>query len=120
MTMRRIFMAAIMAVTMACCRYDGQPLPLNRKNHPPVANAGADQTVIRGSTVTLNGSGSSDPDGHPLKFAWTLSTRPAGSTATLVNPSAVSPTFVADLAGEYRAQLVVNDGYVASPPDAVI
>jgi hypothetical protein len=89
-------------------------------NTAPVANAGADQTVFTGITVTLNGSGSSDADGDPLTFAWTLTVKPAGSTATLDNPTAVMPKFVADRDGEYRAQLVVNDGHVNSTADVVI
>src|SRR5262249_55306438 len=43
-------------------------------NHPPVANAGPNQTVAcagqNGTAVTLNGSGSSDPDGDTLAFVW--------------------------------------------------
>lgn len=88
-------------------------------NTPPLANAGADQTTF-GGTVTLNGSASTDADGDPLTFAWTLTVRPAGSTATLTNPTSVMPTFVADRDGEYRAQLVVNDGHANSAADVVI
>ena len=39
-------------------------------NHSPVANAGADQTVNAGDTVTLNGSKSTDPDGNIVSYLW--------------------------------------------------
>lgn len=43
-------------------------------NQPPVADAGHAQTLEcsshSGTLVTLNGSGSSDPDGDPLGFEW--------------------------------------------------
>ena len=37
----------------------------------------------------------------------------------LDDPTLVNPTFVADVAGSYVAQLVVNDGNVDSAPDTV-
>jgi hypothetical protein len=39
-------------------------------NRPPVANAGPDQTVELGRSVTLDGHGSSDPDGDVLGYEW--------------------------------------------------
>ena len=78
-------------------------------NVPPVANAGPDQIVAVGAVVSLNGSGSSDADGQPLTYSWSFTSKPAGSTATLSNATAVSPTFVADLPGTYVVQLIVND-----------
>lgn len=83
-------------------------------NAAPVANAGSAQTVVPGSVVTLNGNNSSDANGDKLAYAWTLTSKPAGSTATLAADDSVSPTFTADLAGNYVATLVVNDGKVNS------
>ena len=42
------------------------------KNHPPTANAGVDQTIKQGETVTLDASGSSDAedDIDSLSFVW--------------------------------------------------
>lgn len=90
------------------------------ENHPPVAHAGPDQTVNVGDVVQLDGSGSSDIDGDPLTYSWSLTSVPAGSGATLDNPTVVDPKFTPDLAGTYVAQLVVNDGKVDSAPDTVV
>jgi len=88
-------------------------------NTPPVANAGANQTVSPGAVVTLNGSGSSDVDGDPLTFAWTMVTRPLGSNAVLLAPTSVTPVFTVDKPGSYDIRLVVNDGKVDSAPSIV-
>jgi hypothetical protein len=63
-------------------------------NSPPVANAGPDQLTFVGSVVQLTGAGSTDVDGNPLTFTWSLTTRPAGSSAALSSASAVTPTFL--------------------------
>lgn len=88
-------------------------------NGTPTASAGSDQTVTAGDTVMLNGSASSDPDGDPLSYQWTLSTRPAGSAATLSSSTAERPSFTTDVAGQYEATLVVSDGRTSSSPDNV-
>ena len=87
---------------------------------PPVANAGPNQTINLGSTVTLDGSKSSDSDGNPLTYSWSLISIPATSAAALSNSRSVNPTFVADVPGSYIAQLVVNDGNSNSQPSTVV
>ena len=93
---------------------------ISTTNSQPVANAGPDQTIVSGANVQLNGASSSDADRNPLLSRWAIIARPAGSNATLSSPTAVNPTFVADLPGNYVVQLIVNDGTVDSAPDAVV
>ncbi|MBI3478744.1 MAG: hypothetical protein HY016_00050 [Nitrosomonadales bacterium] len=88
-------------------------------NAAPVANAGTAQNVLINTLVTLNGSASSDANGDPLTYSWTLTSKPVGSLAALTGATSIAPTFTADVAGTYVASLVVNDGKVNSTPAAV-
>lgn len=96
---------------------DSVQITAAEQNGVPVANAGPDQYVAAGSTVYLDGSGSADADGDTLVYAWTMTSRPGGSTAALVGPSSVAPTFVADIGGTYEVSLTVFDGANYSSPD---
>jgi len=90
---------------------------VNALNQVPTANAGADQTVTLGATVVLDGSGSSDPDGDTLQYAWTQAGGPA--TVSLQGAAAARASFVPSLTGVYTFELVVEDGTDASPADPV-
>ena len=80
-------------------------------NGAPVADAGADQTVTAGSSFTLDGSGSSDPDGDALSGTWRDAANAVIGTA---------PTLLQNLpAGTYGFTLTVSDGAL-SATDAVI
>ena len=83
-------------------------------NTPPTAAAGDDQTVAAGAncvaTVTLNGTGSSDPDGDPLTYAWS---GPFG-TAAGATPSVSLPP------GTHTITLSVSDGRGGSSSDTVV
>ena len=84
-------------------------------NLAPVADAGPNISGTVGSTLTLDGSGSADPDGDPLTYRWALTARPAGSTATLTDADTARPRLALDLAGRYIASLAVSDGALWSP-----
>ncbi len=88
-------------------------------NVAPVADAGADQYVLTGSIVRLDGSGSRDANGDALTYSWSFTSRPVGSSATLLNPDSAEPSFIADVSGTYVIQLIVNDGTENSAPDTV-
>ena len=78
-------------------------------NRAPTADAGIDQNVPMGTVVTLDGSASSDPDGNPITYVWTLDSKPANSTAAIVDGSSPRPSLTPDQAGTYIASLVVTD-----------
>ena len=55
-------------------------------------------------------------NGDLLSYDWTLLSVPPDSTATLDDPLSATPGFVADTAGTYVSQLIVNDGTEDSEP----
>ena len=89
---------------------------------PPIADAGPDQTVGEGNTVTLVGSNSYDPGGENLSYQWD---QISGPSVTLSNPKAANPTFTAPLSvgsgGESLTfQLTVTDEEAAQATDTAI
>lgn len=90
---------------------------------PATANAGADQTVASGASVTLNGAASSANDaGQPLTYAWSQT---SGTTVSLTGDTTSGPTFDAPtlIAGSPSTSLTfsltVNDGVTTSVADTV-
>ena len=65
-------------------------------NSPPVSNAGPEQTIDFGATVTLDGSGSTDPDLNIVSYKWKQTD---GPTVTLNNADTDKAKFTASIAG---------------------
>lgn len=84
-------------------------------NQNPTADAGPNQTVEsqgpNGSTLTLHGGGSTDPDGDALAFSWTLQ-------GTLIG-SGPSPEVTLGM-GTHTILLTVDDGKGGSATDEVV
>lgn len=83
---------------------------------PPTAVAGVDQNATVGTPVTLDGGGSTDPQGLPLTYAWQITYAPSGSRVELSDPASATPTFTPDVEGIYIFSLTVNDGEASSDP----
>lgn len=92
----------------------------------PVANAGPDQTVSLGTTVTVDGSGSEVCQTDAHTYSWAFEAVPTDSaideTALSDNKSAtaVAVAFTPDVPGDYVLSLQVSDGEHSSPSDLVV
>ena len=100
----------------SCVWTEGSPpasdLCKDAVNTPPTANAGNDATVSEGTTVTLDGSGSSDTDGTIVSYLWTEN----GSTLS-TSESFSKSNFAL---GVHTLTLTVTDNDGATDTDTVV
>ncbi|MCG8434312.1 MAG: PKD domain-containing protein, partial [Gammaproteobacteria bacterium] len=87
-------------------------------NQPPTANAGDDQTVAAGATVTLDGTGSND-DGT-LTYAWAQTGGTTVDDQTFIDRDTATPSFQAPGEdGTLTFQLTVTDDHNETATDTV-
>ena len=90
----------------------------------PTADAGPDHVVPvyapSARIVSLNGSGSVDPEGDQIYYKWELVSRPATSATVITNSTSQLATLVPDVPGRYLVQLTVTDGLNHSEPDTAM
>ena len=118
----KLLVTTLTALLSACggsSSSNNNTTPVTPSNTTPVANAGVDQSVSVGETVTLDGALSSDADADTLTYTWAFTSIPSDSDASVQNPTNVQPSFVVDIAGDYTLTLIVNDGSVDSTADTV-
>ncbi|MBI4446805.1 MAG: hypothetical protein HY645_12970 [Acidobacteria bacterium] len=104
---------------LGCGSRDQVRVTIRSTNRVPQANAGEDQIVYRGQTVTLSGKGT-DPDGDTLSYAWVqISGSP---NVSLIGANKAAASFVApEVAVETQLafRLTVTDSKGASHTDEV-
>ncbi len=89
--------------------------PTNPADNVPVANAGPDQASDP-TVITLDGTGSFDPNHSSLNYLWT---QEEGPEVELSDPTVARPTFLGIQRGIYRFGLVVSGVVMSSPSDPV-
>jgi hypothetical protein len=89
-------------------------------NQAPLADAGPDRGVAARSLVTLDGTGSSDPDNlpSPLTYRWTQIDGPA--EVKIANFNQAVAQFQVSLPGTYVFQLRVSDGWMTATDEVAI
>jgi uncharacterized protein YkwD len=119
----RILLLLILTVPLASCLTGGsssggkstsgkesEQREAGQSGNAPKADAGQTQYVTAGATVTLDGSGSTDPNDDPLSFLWVQSGEPSIALPDKLNSST---SFVAPVVSKpevYSFRLKVSDG----------
>jgi len=87
------------------------------QNEDPTSDAGPDQTMSYNQPTTLDGTGSSDPDGTIESYQWS---QISGTTVSLSSPDQATTMFTAPpQEGELLFKLLVTDNASASDVDTV-
>ena len=95
-------------------------------NDAPEADASARRSFGSMSTIKLDGSASSDPNGDTLRYRWRFVSRPADSALTdadIQDNTAALASFTADVEGTWQVKLTVRDQSLADAillPDIVL
>jgi hypothetical protein len=91
----------------------GLCVSLQMLNRPPVADANGPYTGDEGSMITLDATGSSDPDDDALEYSWTVDS----PLCSFMNPTVATPTLTCTDNGFFTVTVTVDDGYGATDSD---
>ena len=91
-------------------------------NHPPVADAGASQSLAEGVPASLDGTASFDIDSDAFTYSWVQT---AGTPVVITGANTATPSFTAPIMGGGGSpgvvdtlvfKLTVDDGYTLDVP----
>ncbi|WP_225741138.1 PKD domain-containing protein [Halorussus halophilus] len=96
---------AVLTLLVVTTAVSGLTAPTGER---PLADAGLDQSVSKGATVLLDGTGSLDPDGAIEAYRWTIRT-PNDVTISPDCADCARTSFEPSEVGTYRVTLTVTD-----------
>jgi chitinase len=89
--------------------FSGTLTPVVTDHGPPVAVvAQTNLTAAPGTPIALDASGSWDPDGRPLTFAWVVTSKPLGAAPALTAADTAVASFSSTTPGSYSVQVTVT------------
>ncbi len=91
-------------------------LEFSSANLPPIAQLTAAAFAQPGNKLQLSGVGSQDPEQKPISYLWQLLSKPAASTATILQQEQIQAELTPDVAGIYLLSLQVSDQELTSQP----
>jgi hypothetical protein len=117
-------------VLLAGCGGGGESSPAPAANQVPIialsygitarqSSSGAVQLAI-GNAIDFDASASIDPDGDALRFEWSVTVRPAGSTASVTSSAAARARFVPDILGDFTLLVRAIDSRGAAAERSVV
>src|SRR5262249_36640588 len=87
-------------------------------NHDPIANAGADQTIIVPADIaSMNGSASTDADSNIASYLWTKISGP--SQFNITSPTLLQTQVTGLVVGNYQFELSITDSAGARSKDTI-
>ena len=95
----------------------------NTGNQPPTAQISttSPQVVSVGTNISLDATGSSDPESQFIFYNWSFVKKPSSSSTSFTTPNPSQPSFQADVAGLYVVQLEVSDIFsLSSEPQFLV
>lgn len=116
----KVALFALIVTLMFSCKEDEDDPGVNQNPVARITGTPANLTVEVGDEVTLDASGSTDPENKPLTFAWELISQPQGSSVSINVATNDELTFVPTHAGSYKVKLTCSDGEKTASQDVTV